>query len=143
MPSEVNIMACYHRPFYNVDGAVGRGKRNASDDVMLVQFFLTEIARKNTGVFKPPDQALQVSGAADENLYAWISAFQNQYSARPDGIVDTARGSAYTRSTITHEIYTIVKLNNAFASLYPERFPDLRKDMTIPGVLRNALSREV
>jgi hypothetical protein len=136
-------MACYHRPFYNVDGAVGRGKPNAIEDVMLVQLFLTEIAKKKTGIFDPPSQALAVNGMADENLYSWISAFQATSSATPDGTVDSARGSAYTRSTITNQIYTIVRLNNAFASLYPDRFSDLRKDMTLPPILRNALSREV
>jgi hypothetical protein len=142
-------MAHRHRPFFNLDQPVGRNKNNLTDDVMLVQFFLSETAKKNV-IFdwKKPAKPLTVNGSADENLFAWILSFQQGVKSQGtpvhvDGIVDPARGAATTRSSITQSIYTIVLLNNLFESQSPDRFTNLQNDPGVPATLRAALQRGV
>ncbi|MEO8072891.1 MAG: hypothetical protein ABI686_06560 [Acidobacteriota bacterium] len=142
-------MAHRHRPFYNLDKSVGPQQPNIVDDVMLVQFFLSEESKQHT-IFQwdKPSEPLLVDGQKSDLLFRWILSFQVAIKAQgspvsADGIVDPATGSSTQRSSHTHTTYTIVFLNNQFESMFPERFADLRKDPTVPGLLRAALQRSV
>lgn len=140
-------MAHRHRPFYNLDKPVGPQKTNATDDVMLVQFFISELSKTRT-IFEwnKPSEPLLVNGQANDLLFRWIRSYQVAIKGggspvSADGVVDPATGAATQRSSHTHTIYTIVFFNNHFESLFPQRFADLRKDPTVPGLLRAALER--
>jgi hypothetical protein len=142
-------MAHRHRPFYNLDKAVGLNQPNATDDVMLVQFFLSELSNVHTiFVWNKPTEPLKVDGIKSQNLFNWIRSYQQGIKSQgspvaADGIVNPARGAATTRSTITNTIYTIVFLNNHFESLFPDRFGNLARDLKVPQPLRTSLERGV
>jgi len=130
-------MAFRVRPFYNLDKPVGRGKSNIRDDVGLVQFFLNNI-RKNPqlllGSFKAPASQLKVTGVFDNATHDWIIAFQTavkgafQPNMLIDGIVDPARGYTSQQTTITHSLYCIALLNNAYESSNKDLFSHIWDD---------------
>ncbi|MBI3680461.1 MAG: hypothetical protein HY235_08695 [Acidobacteria bacterium] len=131
--------------FYNVDAAVGKGKQNIPEDVLLVRFFLSQI--KGSGVaqvigFNPPG-SLPVVPAWDQQLTDWIIAFQSVMAPTTrvpvDGIVDSARGTSSQRSTITKSIYTIALLNNAYRTNQKQSHAALWLDPRVPPTLRKAL----
>lgn len=134
-------------PFYNVDSAVGKFKSNKNDDVMLVQFFMKEIhafkAPLTSG--KPfPAKPLMVNGVADQNTFDWILAFQKIYKdnglqVHVDGIVDTARGFATTKSSIAQSVYTICLFNSTFEAQQPDQFAKLWDHPRIPAALATQL----
>jgi len=136
--------------FYNVDQAVGKGKPNRQDDVLLVRFMLS--ALKGSGAadvinFNPPG-TLPLVDYWDQQLTDWIIAFQSS-TRNPatrtvvDGIVDPARGTATQLSTIAHSCYTIVLLNRAYKAGNGESHAALWKDPKVPGALRAALLANV
>jgi hypothetical protein len=75
-----------------VDAGVGPGQVNNRLDVLLVQFFLTEVAKKALS-WKPPESPLAVDGKYSENLKAWIWSMQTYLKSKGafpwavDGIV--------------------------------------------------------
>jgi hypothetical protein len=149
-------MAATHVKFYNVTDPVGPGQPNKRSDVMLVQFFLKEIG-DFWGMLGPSPngmglsgfdikilRTLDVNGSADQNLYEWIKWFQSisslgGSSAAQDGIVSPAI-SAYHKGTHSGVAYSIVKMNNAFNSFFPQRWEKLPSDGKVPGELKSALT---
>jgi hypothetical protein len=149
-------MAQTHVKFYNVSKEVGPGKPNVSDDVLLVQFFLSEIGdfwqilsgKPNSmgtsplidlKILKP----LPVNGKADQNLYNWIKWFQSVSSfggtsAALDGIVSPAPSALY-KGSHSKVVFSIVKMNNAFQSFFRSRWDNLPTDPKVPSQLRTAL----
>ncbi len=135
--------------FYNLDAAVGKGKANRPEDVLLVRWFLSQIkgsAAAGVFGFNPPG-VLPVIQAWDQQLTEWIIAFQSAMHPNAqvlkDGIVDAARGTASQKTTITHGIYTIVLLNNAYKANQKESHAALWLDPRVPQALRTALLNNV
>lgn len=135
--------------FYNVDSPVGKGKTNNAEDVLLVRFFLSQIkgsAAARVFGFDPPG-SLPVIPSFDAQLTEWILAFQSSMhpstKVLKDGIVDPARGTSTQRSTISHGIYTIVLLNNAYKANQKESHAALWLDQRVPPTLRAALLANV
>jgi hypothetical protein len=134
-------------PFYNVDAAVGPGRPNKIDDVMLVQFFIKEIHDFNAPMNQLttfPDEPLSVDGNANQNLFDWILAFQElakQMGGQvvKDGAVDSVPGFSMTRTQLTHSIYTIIIMNNFFLGQQPAIYPKLWEHPRIPQALSLAL----
>lgn len=144
-------MAQKYYPFYNVSAAVGPGASNATDDVMLVQFFLREIAKdQSVGPQGRPPTPLTVDGVYGPNTAAWIAWFQNSMNAKfagstyADGRVDPARGMSndpkFLKSTISHTQYTIVSLNATYRFRYKASHNALDEDPRVPQPLRQALA---
>src|SRR5215208_4070845 len=78
------------RVFYGIDLAVGPGKANRRDDVLLVQFFLRSISRTTDNVTKesysPPGQApLLVDGLYGPRTAAYLKHFETVLSRASQG----------------------------------------------------------
>ena len=130
-------------PFYNLDSAVGPHAPNRQADVMLVQFFLRELARDQTVAPQTrPKSPITVDGMYGPSLGQWILWFQNAMNAkRPggtlaDGRVDPARGTYLDKSSISRTQYTIVGLNASYRSRYKTSHDALENDTRVPPVLR-------
>lgn len=104
-------MATKYLPFYNVDRSVGKGGVNSSDDVLLIQFFLSEIGKVPPHPIPPPSTPLVVNGIANQTLNEWILWFQNAVKkvgkvVTVDGRIDPAQihnGSRYGgQGTMAH-----------------------------------------
>jgi|SRR5688572_14749173 hypothetical protein len=141
-------MAHARAPFYNTDGAVGKHQKNATDDVMLVQVFLSDLSGVHT-IFQwtKPTTPLQVNGVADDNLFAWIRSYQAGVKSSGispitvDGIVNSVPGAFTSQTTITHTKYTLMYLNNHHQSVFREKYHNLPNDVSVPAALRAALNR--
>jgi hypothetical protein len=139
-------MATRLEQFYNVEQAVGKGRPNVPDDVLLVRFFLSEIkgsAMAGVIEFDPPG-TLPVVPTWDQKLTEWITAFQQAIKSKGssvvvDGIVDPARGTASQKTTITNTTYTIVFLNRAYKANHKESHAALWAEPKAPAALRAAL----
>lgn len=115
-------------PFYNVEASVGQGGVNKADDVMLVQFMLSEIGSTSDHPTPPPKNKLVVDGKSGPVTIEWILWFQNNVKKRggaitPDGRVDPAReqgGDWYHSRSPGGVGYTITHLN----ATYRRRFHD-------------------
>src|SRR5882672_8015257 len=83
----------YVRHVYFIDGAVGQGRANRRDDVLLVQFFLKALSKRSEvesgESYQPPGQReIQVDGVCGSATTAFIRHFQ--------GVIDrAAKGSAF------------------------------------------------
>jgi hypothetical protein len=141
-------MAHSRAPFYNTDNAVGKFQPNATDDVMLVQLFLSDLSTRGT-IFEwnKPTTPLTVNGVADDNLYAWIRSYQAGIKSTGmspitvDGIINSVPGSFTSQTTITKTKYTLMYLNNHHKNLFREKYNNLRSDATVPAALRAALNQ--
>src|SRR5262249_50518971 len=142
----VGPMAHTVQLFYNVDKAVGKGRPNLGEDVLLVKFFMKEIhdfdAPMNSLV-EFPEPELTLDTSVDDNLFAWILAFQKLFRAMGtacalDGVVDHAPGTKGTR-TPGQTIYTIVLMSTFFQTQQPDIFPKLPDHPHIPGDLATKL----
>src|SRR5919106_553927 len=97
-------MAHQRAPFYNTDGAVGKFMANKTDDVYLVQVFLSDLSKMHTiFTWNKPVQPVPVNGVADDNLFAWIRSYQAGLNSggspvTVDGIVNSVPG-AFTANT--------------------------------------------
>jgi hypothetical protein len=136
-------MAHRIQPFYNVDAAVGKGRANHLEDVMLVQFFIKEIFDFGAPMNQMttfPDTPLTVSASPDQNLYDWILAFQKMAQKMgtqvvADGTVDSDPGFSMTRTRGTNSVYTIVIMNNFFQGQQPAIYPKLWEHPRMPQTL--------
>ncbi len=86
-------------PFYNVEQAVGKNGFNQGSDVLLIQFFLSEIGKVPPHPIPPPTTPLVLNG--DPNsvplLITWIEWFQKGVKAVGNpGVVDGRVDSAKT-----------------------------------------------
>ena len=139
-------MAHQRAPFYNTDDAVGKFLANRTDDVMLVQLFLSELSTRHT-IFewKKPTTPLTVNGTADDNLFAWIKSYQAAVKTfapvTVDGIVNSVPGEFTGQTSITKTKYTLMYLNNHYESLFPEKYRNLPNDQSVPSTLRLSLNQ--
>jgi hypothetical protein len=138
------------RVCYFTDSAVGLGRQNHRQDVLLVQFLLKSLAGKvdpeiHETFAVPGAPPLGVDGICGQNTVDAIKRFQtftigksNPNSPLVDGLVDVSpRGQPIT--TITHTTYTIILLNVNFGFFNgPDRHAALFKEPEFPNELMNA-----
>jgi hypothetical protein len=128
-------------PFYNVTMAVGPvgTAPNRRDDVLLVQYLLTNIVG-TVDNWVPPKSAkrLHVNGRMGSDTAAWIKSYQDSLDDQiaKDGRVDRALGAA---GSISHTRYTILFLNHHFQNAQPKKFEALEDDVEAPAELRTAI----
>jgi hypothetical protein len=89
-------MAIKYVPFYNIEKSVGKGGVNNSEDVLLVQYFLSQIGKMPPHPLPPPGIPLTVNGVVTPLLYDWIDWFQKcvKKIGKPivtDGKIDPAK----------------------------------------------------
>jgi len=147
--------------FYNIDESVGKGKQNEASDVLLVKFFLKEIAeasktRPNEALgqpFVPPAAPLPLDGTPSEDFFLWIKTYQeikkksSWVSFAPDGIVspvppDNVQATRQVPGTNRYETrdrYTLYALNLEYKNFFPKSWADLAHEPKAPGVLCNEL----
>ena len=132
-------------PFYNVDAAVGLNAANLALDVMVVQFFLRELACHPDfagGTGRPP-KPCTVDGRYGPETQAWITWIQTYIKSRGlsitvDGRIDPAPNSDWSaKGTISQTKYTITHLNGSFRKRYRNRHDHLESDPTVPQPLRS------
>jgi hypothetical protein len=121
----------YVRLVYFINGAVGQGRANRRDDVLLVQFFLKALSKRSEvesgESYQPPGQReIQVDGVYGPATTAFIRHFQGVIDRaatgpafRPwqDGIVDPVPPGG-TFGAVHGGVYTMISLNLAYSSLY-------------------------
>jgi hypothetical protein len=139
-------MAYEVRQFYNLEGPVGKGVIGRPDDILLVKFFLTELAKVDmTWNAETPDSALIVDGQPSDALNEWIWAYQQMkknFRSAPvvvDGRVDPVPGYSSTRTPRQNAVYILSWMNSDFEVLFPERFHHLVFDDKTPSALQEAL----
>jgi hypothetical protein len=132
-------MATKKLPFYNVSQSVGPMGTNKSEDVLLVQFFLSEIGKVPPHPLPPPPVPLAVNGQVSPVLGTWILWFQNCVKAagKPvivDGRVDPwlTPGADWKGSSAT-----IVHLNATFRRRFRDAHNALENAAHCPSVLRS------
>ena len=146
-------MAQKFYPFYNVSQAVGKGCPNLPDDVMLVQFFIRELAKDATvAPGTRPAAPLTVDGVYSPNLGEWIMWIQKASNAKAagttlaDGRVDPARGMAndpkFLKSSISHTQYTIVTLNASYRFRFKKSHNALEDDPNVPLLLKQKFAAD-
>ena len=131
-------MATKFFPFYNVGQPVGKTGTNNSEDVVLVQFFLSEVAKVPPHPIPPPATPLTVNGMASPALTEWILWFQNcvKKVGKPvqvDGRIDPAMlhgGDIYGGSG------TIVHLNVTYRRRFRAGHNALETASNCPASLR-------
>jgi hypothetical protein len=121
----------YVRHVYFIDSAVGQGRANKRDDVLLIQFFLKALSSRadteSGESYQPPGQTqIQVDGICGANTVAFIRHFQgvvDRASKAPqlrpwqDGVVDVVpEGGMF--GAVHGSVYTMISLNIAYSSLY-------------------------
>lgn len=130
-------MAYKINPLYNLDQPVGAGQPNRPDDVMLVQFLLTEVAKRSPN-WKGHPSPLAVDGKYTPALTEWIKSVQAQGSRPPDGIVHPQVNPHWKI------VYTLASLNVAYRKYYGAAKHDgLPSDASVPSALRVALTKAV
>ncbi len=139
-------MAHQRAPFYNTDDAVGKFLANRSDDVMLVQLFLSELSTRHTiFLWHKPTTPLAVNGVADDNLFAWIKSYQSAVNifapVTVDGIINRVPGEFTGLTSNTKTKYTLMYLNNHYESLFPDKYRNLPNDQSVPTTLRTSLKQ--
>src|SRR3984893_9368619 len=145
--------------FYNIESHVGKGRQNEATDVLLVKFFLREIAEASKlpsaqvlgQPFIPPTPTLLLDATPSNDLFQWIEGYQKAKKQstwidfRPDGIVSPVplenmqptykvRGSNEYR---TRDRYTLYALNFEYRQMFPESWANLARDPKIPSILRD------
>lgn len=124
-------------PFYNVENSVGKWGVNNPEDVMLVQFFLSEVAKVPPLPLPPPSTPLTVNGIASPTLNEWILWFQNATKTAGkviivDGKIDPAmiyNGSRWGGQG------TIVHMNAAYRNRFRAAHNSLETASNCPGPL--------
>jgi len=130
--------------FFNIDGSVGKGGQNASqEDILLVQFLLFATAEA-IPAGKDANEArrqralkVPVNGIADTVTTDAILAWQEGRKASSpatiiDGRVDSARGVFYAKGGE----WTIVDLNAIFRINFPAIWPRLHDHPKCPSLLK-------
>ena len=138
------------RVFYNVDHAVGPGRLNRRDDVLLVQFFLRSLARVNDVMtqdsYFPTGQALiDTDGVFGPQTAAYIKHFEAVLSRSlpgalwRDGVIDP-RPSGQNFGPLHGRVYAIIRLNTLYAESFGiDRHSAIDKDLDFPAALRPKL----
>ena len=132
-------------PFYNIDTAVGRNGVNQREDVLLVQFFLSEIGKKGPHPLPAPATKLSVNGVADELLEEWIEWFQlSVRKAQGSGAVDKRIDPAKTMNTpakqkhdrVAFDVGSMAAMNITYRKRFRSEHDCLAKAGNCPGELR-------
>lgn len=119
------------RHVYFINNAVGQGRANRRDDVLLVQFFLKALSKRSEvesgESYQPPGQReIQVDGVCGTTTITFIRHFQGVINRaakesvfRPwqDGVVDPVPPGGMF-GTVHGGVYTMISLNTAYSSLY-------------------------
>lgn len=127
--------------FYNLTKPVGKSKPSLPLDVLLVQFFLKEVAAQ--GGVQVPSAPLNLNGTVDQNTIDWISAYQkSKFQLYADGVVDPVPERNLTAQTPVHnKVYTIFELNFDFEKKQPQHFNKIWEHPRCPPALGQALSQ--
>jgi hypothetical protein len=127
--------------FYNLTKPVGKSKPSLPLDVLLVKFFLKEIAAQGGAAMNPPNAPLDLTGTVDQNTVNWISAYQkSKFQLYADGIVDPVPERNLTAATPVHnKVFTIFELNFDFELHQPEHFHKIWEHPRCPPALGQAL----
>ena len=147
--------------FYNIGEWVGKGKQNEASDVLLVKFFLTEIAeatktRPSQALgqrFIPPTATIPLDATPSDDFFLWVKAYQEVkkkstwVSFAPDGIVspvppDNMHATQRVPGTnrfVTKDRYTLYALNFEYRQFFPKSWADLAHEPKAPGALRDRL----
>jgi hypothetical protein len=132
-------------PFYNVETSVGKNSINANEDVLLVQFFLTEIVKVPPFPIPPPSTPLAVDGFPSPALEEWIWWFQN--SCKQNGKIITIDGRIDSAVPHNGSIYgghgTILHLNMSYRKRFRTAHNGLEIDPSCPGILRAKFSKDL
>lgn len=128
--------------WYNVHANVGPQRFIAyrKDDVLLVQLFISQIAKNPFWVypkFPQPSEALEVDGVFGRITKTWIEWYQGSRDLTPDGQVSFAPSG----QTAGKKYYTIVSLNSEFAAVDVNWHYNLSQDPRTPPELRYALQK--
>jgi hypothetical protein len=143
--SSLDIAVKKYPYIYNVSFAVGYGRYNVRDDVLLIQYFLKKIwARLER---KPPIGVMEVDGLMGPTTDRWIRNFQSGGTMvtpdstvmYQDGIVNRAVGAQEISGSEMN--YTIVMLNYNFGKKYPELFYILPAAPDLPPELAYSLTK--
>jgi len=140
------ITVAYHLvPFYNIDSSVGRHGANNREDVLLVQFFLSEIGKRGPHPLPPPSNKLSVDGNADSTLEEWIEWFQMsvrevQGAGAFDKRVDPARTmntpAKQKNDRVVFDVGTMAALNITYRKRFKNEHDCLAKAGNCPVELR-------
>ena len=124
--------------FFNVDTSVGRNAQNSSvDDILLVQYFISLIAKNPTPGSKLTRFAnLPVTGRINDETIAAIEAVQEAGRMTRDGRVSVAKGFSFGGT-----FYTIVSLNFSVRTRFKAQWPNVDELPACPGLLNLACRR--
>jgi hypothetical protein len=144
--SSLDIVEKNYPYIYNVSFAVGYGRYNVRDDVLLVQYFLKKIWDKHRTKAQPPAGTMAVDGWMGPTTDRWIRNFQSGATMKipdpsvmfQDGIVNRAVAAQSVAGS--DKSYTIVMLNYNFQVKYPELYPMLPAAPDLPPELAYSLS---
>ena len=137
-------MATKEIPFYNVDQSVGKGGANKTDDILLIQFFLTEIAKVPPHPLPPPTTPLPVNGSPAAPLVEWIQWFQNSVKKAgkiivADGRVDRASGQGGSYYVTD---YTMVHINVSYRRRFRRSHDALENASNCPMALKTKFNAD-
>ncbi len=130
--------------FYNVSAAVGSGCNNMTEDVKVVQFFLTRVYATDTFKNLKPKGSMTVDGKVGPITRNWILKFQLDMRNRgnavlADGIVNKAGNENnpdnFTGS-ISHTNYTVRYMNNVLRKLDTTVYKTLSTNPVVPPDVR-------
>lgn len=132
--------------------AVGPGRPNRRDDVLLVQFFLKKLSSfQLLGGTQNPQKMMQVmafavDGIAGPITFQWIRDFQKNspIGLFADGIIDappaSVAGDVQMSSSISQTTYTIIAMNMLAWGFCGGPF-NVEQDPEFPAELRMAILR--
>lgn len=133
-------------PFYNVDNSVGKGGINSPEDVLLVQFFLTEVAKVGPHQMPPPKTPLPINGVPSPQLNEWIEWFQAAVknagkNVTKDGKVDPAK--MHGNDIYHNGTGTILHLNISYRKRFRAEHNVLENAQNCPLPLKIKFSKDV
>jgi len=132
------------RVFFNIDASVGEKAQNMKqEDILLVQFFLRQIAEAATSS-KPGGEArrqrilnVPISGTCDgatiDGIRAWQEGRKEEF---PNTIVDGRADSARDVFYVKDGEWTIADLNGIFRFLFPNIWPRLQDHPKCPPQIK-------
>lgn len=133
------------RFYWNIDGNVGLNSPNKNDDVQLVQFGYSLMAKTEMNpAFKAALAAVKVgtpcTGREDDPLVRAIRAHEVVHGGAQDGRVSVIPSSAgvYTDAGGRHAFLLISIVNNMFDA-QPNDFPRIDKHPSCPALLKAAI----
>ncbi|MBK1718800.1 hypothetical protein [Thiocystis violacea] len=133
--------------FYSVDAAVGSGRANHYDDVLLVQFLLkvsAECGPRHEEYVPPGEGPIQVDGICGSQTIKYIRRFQEIGTQRnpdsplvQDGVVSpAAAGSGSLSGSRTNRFLTIAALNSIYGKIRGKAASlDITRDALFPREL--------